>query len=238
MRKVKSGRMPLGKALLFSIFAGTAAAPAVAQEARGWSGPYAGIDVGMTKGDDEAREVNGERFYIAKPDGFSGSAHLGWQRQFGSFVAGIELEGGYVDASGTVTRDVTGGTIVSGAELGAFGALSGRFGVVPAPDWLVFGKVGASLGKLEGSTIQTCTTPSLCDGAQSDPVSAATTESTSLGLLLGAGVERRFSDRWSGRISYQFTGYSKELALPEQDGPGWRHEVDTHAVRLGLSLRF
>ena len=121
MRKLKIGQAWLAKALLFSLLAGLAAAPGLAQQSdRDWSGPYAGVDVGIAKGDDEAREVNGERFYIAKPDGLTGSVHLGWQRQFGSIVAGIELEGGYVDASDTVTRDVTGGTITSGVSTWAF----------------------------------------------------------------------------------------------------------------------
>jgi len=210
----------------------------VAASAADWTGAYAGVSLGYGAGDDEAQEINGSRAYIPEFDGFTGSAHLGWQRQSQNIVAGIEVEGGYLDLGSDVTRDVTGGSITSGADLGAYATVSGRLGLVVNSVWLVYGRAGLVVAELDGKTVQTCTGADLCAGAQTTPVSSAETDDVSLGLLLGAGVERQIGTKWTARIDYQFMNFREELALPEIDGPGWDHDVDVHAIKLGLSYRF
>lgn len=203
-----------------------------------WSGFYGGASLGYASGDDEAREINGSRSYRATFGGVTGAVHLGWQRQFGLVVAGIEAEGGYMNAGSTITRPVSGGSVTSGADLGAYGTLSGRLGVALGSDWLAYGRAGLVGGRLSGRTVQTCPPPGLCGGAQLTLVSSAETHDTSLGLLLGGGVERQFGGNWSGRIDYQFMDFRKELALPPVDGPGWKHSVQMHAIKIGASYRF
>jgi outer membrane immunogenic protein len=153
-------------------------------------------------------------------------------------VAGVELEAGYLDLGATVQRDVTGGYVTSGADLGAFAALSGRLGVVMGGSWLAYGRAGLVVAQMQGTTAQTCTGVDLCGGAQSTPVSSATTRDVSFGFLLGAGVEYKLTEHWNGRLEYQFMSLRKELALPAIDGPGWNNQVDVHALKLGLSYRF
>jgi len=213
------------------------AAPTAALAAD-WTGAYAGVSLGYAAGDDEAQEINGPRTYIPEFDGFNGAAHLGWQRQVQNLVAGIEIEGGYLDLGSDVTRDVTGGSITSGADLGAYATVSGRLGVVVDSVWLVYGRAGLVVAELDGKTVQTCTGPDLCGGSQTTAVSSAETEDVSFGLLLGAGLERQFGTKWTGRIDYQFMNFRDELALPKIDGPGWEHEADVHAIKFGLSYRF
>jgi opacity protein-like surface antigen len=210
----------------------------VPAEAADWTGAYAGISLGYAAGDDQADEINGPRTFITNFGGFNGSVHAGWQMQFQGLVAGIEVEGGYLDLDSDVTRTVTGGTITSGADLGAYATIMGRLGVIVESVWLVYGRAGIAIAELHGRTVQTCTGPDLCNGAQSTPVSSARTEDASLGLVLGAGLERQFGANWTGRIDYEFIDFRKELALPPVDGPGWNHEVDVHALKLGLSYRF
>jgi outer membrane immunogenic protein len=215
------------------LLAGSAAA-----QGPGWSGPYAGFNVGYAGGDSQAREIDGPREFIADFQGATGGLFLGWQRQFQGIVAGVELEAGYLDLSSTVRRDVTGGFVTSGADLGAFAALSGRIGVVLGSSWLAYGRAGLVAAQMRGSTVQTCTAVDLCGGAQSTPVSSATTRDVSFGVLLGAGVEYKLTEHWNGRLEYQFMSLRKELALPAVDGPGWNNQVDVHALKLGLSYRF
>lgn len=95
-----------------------------------WSGVYLGVHAGYAAGDDEAQEINGARNYIAEFDGAIGGAHVGWQRQTGNWVAGVEAEAGYLGLGSSIERDVAGGTISSGADLGGYAAISGRLGVV------------------------------------------------------------------------------------------------------------
>jgi outer membrane immunogenic protein len=229
----------LGPALLgpACLAAFVTAAPPTATAAD-WSGPYAGIGLGYAAADDEAREINGPRVYIPKLNGFNGSAYIGWQRQIQNVVAGVEVEGGFLNLGSSVTRDVTGGFITSGADLGAYAAFSGRLGLVVGSEWLLYSRAGMVVGKLAGKTVQTCTGPDLCAGAQSSAVSAAETRDVSVGLLLGGGIERQFGANWTGRVDYQFMNFRKELALPPIDGPGWNHQVEAHAIKLGLSYRF
>jgi opacity protein-like surface antigen len=203
-----------------------------------WTGPYAGVSLSYGAGDDEASEINGPRFYIADFSGIGGSAHFGWQYQFQNLVAGLEGEVGYLDLGSEVTRDVAGGLITSGADLGAYATVTGRLGLVVHNDWLLYGRAGLAFAQIEATTAQTCSGPDLCGGAQSTAVSYAQTQDESFALVLGAGVERRLGSLWSGRIEYQFMDFRDELALPPVDGPGWDHDVDVHAVKLGLSRRF
>lgn len=212
--------------------------PARLASAADWSGAYGGVSLGYATGDDEAQEINGPRNYLTEFGGFTASAHLGWQRQIEGLVAGVELEGGYLDLGADITRDVAGGSVTSDASLGAYGTLTGRLGVVLHSDWLLYGRIGVAMAALDAETVQTCTGADLCGGAQSTPVSSAETQDETFGLVLGAGVERQLGGMWTGRLDYQFINFRDELALPALDGPGWEHEVDVHAVKLGLSRRF
>jgi outer membrane immunogenic protein len=128
--------------------------------------------------------------------------------------------------------------VTSGADLGAFAAVSVRLGLILDTSWLAYTRAGLVVAELDATTVQTCTGVDLCGGAQSTTVSSATTDDLSLGLLLGAGVEHKFTHNWSGRLEYQFMSFRRELARPAIDGPGWNHDVDVHALKLGLSYRF
>lgn len=203
-----------------------------------WSGVYAGVSAGYATGDDDAAEINGPRNYIADFGGGVGAVHAGWQMQRRGWVAGLELEAGYLGLDSSIERDVTGGQVTSGAELGAYAAFSGRVGYVLPSSLLVYGRAGIVVADIDAATTQTCTGPDLCGGAQSSSVSEAKTENTTWGLLLGAGVEKRLSASWSGRIEYQFMDFRDELALPDVDGPGWDHDIDVHAVKIGLSYNY
>ena len=81
-----------------------------------WTGAYAGLNGGYATGDSDAQEINGPRNFIADFDGAIGSAHIGWQKQSGRLVGGVEFEAGYLGTGSSITRDVTGGHVTSGAS--------------------------------------------------------------------------------------------------------------------------
>lgn len=224
------------------LIAALASAPSFASEPTlastpSWTGAYVGGSVNFGRGSNEAAEVNGPRDYITDFGAAYGAGHIGWQRQWARLVGGIELEAGYLGMGSTITRDVTGGSITSGTDIGAYGALSGRMGVLLTPTLLLYGRAGIALADINGKTTQTCDA-SLCGGAQSTAVSEAKTKSPSWGVLLGAGLEHQFSSRWSGRVEYKYMDFRKELALPTVDGPGWNHGVDVHSLSVGVSYKF
>jgi outer membrane immunogenic protein len=203
-----------------------------------WSGAYAGVAVGYAAGDDQAQEINGPRDYIADFGGAAAAGYVGWQNRVQSVIAGLELEGGYLNLSSDVTRDVAGGQITSGSKLGAYAAFPGRLGVLIDPATLIYGRAGIAIAQLDGRTVQTCTDAGLCGAAQSTPVSNAETSDVSVALVLGGGVEHELNRDWTARLDYQFMNFRDELALPPIDGPGWTHEDDVHALKAGLSYRF
>lgn len=228
----------------FSLILATTSTPSVARDPSGalpampsWTGFYTGGSVNFGRGDVEASEVNGPRNYIANFDNAFVAAHIGWQRQWARMVGGIEVEGGYLGMGSSITSEVAGGTIISGTDIGAYGTLSGRMGFLATPSLLVYGRAGIALADISGTTTQTCDA-ALCAGQQSTFVSEAKTKSPSWGVLLGGGLEHQFSRHWSGRIEYKFMDFRKELALPAIDGPGWHHDVNVHAVSVGLSHKF
>ena len=139
--------------------------------AEGCSGAYAGIATGYATGDDEAQEINGPRNYIADFGGVTAAGYVGWQFQLQSVIAGLELEGGDLNLSSNVTRDVTGGEITSGARLGGYAAFTGRVGVLIDPSILIYGRAGIAIAQLDGQMAQTCIDPGLCGGVQSTRVS-------------------------------------------------------------------
>lgn len=238
-RKRASMLRSAAAAVIFSAVVVSTPGSALAQTGSGnWTGPYVGVDLGYAGGDDQASEVNGQRFYIADLDGVSGALHLGWQLQRGRVVAGVEAEAGYSGAGNSISRDFGSGTVTSGADLGTFGSVAARIGFAPSDRWLLFGKMGAAVTELTATTTQSCPTADLCDGAQSSTESVAVNDDVAWGLMLGAGVEHRLGERWSARLSYTYTDYNDALALPAIDGPGWKHDVNTHSLRVGVSYRF
>jgi opacity protein-like surface antigen len=216
-------------------FAG--AAPAIAQSGAG-SGFYVGAGIGAVSGDNETREVNGSRAYYPKFTDATAGVFGGWQRNYGRWVVGGEAEIGYFDVDSRSTQAFSGGSVETSVKLGGYAAASARLGYAPSADWLIYGRAGLAVGELSGKTEQTCTGADLCGGAQSSRVSTATTKDTSYGYLLGAGIERRFAENWSTRFDYQYLSFRKELALPPAAGPGWNHQVDLHALKVGLVRRF
>jgi outer membrane immunogenic protein len=219
-------KIPLFALLALCVLPGSTASAAE------WSGVYAGLSTGYGSGRDSVSEINGPRAYQADPEGFQGGVHVGWLRQFDRFVGGFEVEGGYLGQSGETARQDAGGTVRSSTDIGAYGLLSGRAGVLVHPDWLVFGTAGVTLASLDATTTQSCT-GSPCGVT---PGSASTRDRT-WGFTFGGGVERAVSERWRGRIEYRYTDFRRELALPAA-GTGWNHDLDNHALRLSIERRF
>lgn len=205
--------------------------PARAQD---WSGAYAGLHLGYGAGRDDVTEINGARAYYPDLSGMVVGAQAGWQRQIERVVAGVELDAGYLGASGKTSRTDTFGTVTTTTDIGAYGTLSARVGYLVGPRWLVFGRVGVTLASLDGDTEQSC--PATGCGLQPG---RSETEGHSWGVTFGGGVERAVSERWSARVDYQYTDFRRELALPPAgSGPGWHHDTDLHIVKASISRRF
>lgn len=222
----------IGIGIGFIVFFGTTAACGQSTPAAFWSGPYAGVHLGYGGGRVEATEINGPRAYGADTGGGIVGLHFGWRRPVGDFVLGAELEAGTLGQSGDTARGDDSGRVTLESSLGAYASLSGLGGYRVTPDWLLFGRAGVTLAAVDTRVAQTC-----AGAACTLSPSEARPRDYAWGYLVGAGVEHRFAERWSGRLEYQYTDFRHELALPSQ-GPGWSFDKDLHALKLSLNRRF
>lgn len=213
--------------------AAAAALSAPAASAADWSGWVVGAHVGYGAGRDDVTEVDGPRATFADSDGALGGVQAARLWQAGRLVVGAELEAGHLGQSGSATRTDPAGTVASDVALGPYAALSGRAGWLLTPDWQAFARAGVAVAALDARTTQRCAAP----GCALVP-SSAPADDVTFGGVFGGGLEWALSARWRGRMEYQYVLFRKELALPDGDaGPGWRHDIDLHLVKLAVGFR-
>lgn len=175
-------KLRFGLAAVFAVMVSTAAAageaglPSAAPYK--WAGFYFGIDGAYGAGDrsvdwsgnaaTEATYLSSggvARSVVTRPEGFLGGLHLGYDRQFGRFVAGIETDFAFANIHDIATA--TGGTMTivdpsnlplytasnhpqfvssAGQALHALGTLRGRLGVLATDQLLIYGTGGVAYG--------------------------------------------------------------------------------------------
>ena len=216
-----------------------------------WTGGYGGVLAGYTfDGRSYATTVvpfGAIRIVSFANNDFSGGsvgARVGCNIEVGSLVFGPEIAGYYHDAGGSSALPGTGnatGEIVHSAVKSHYGADEAlRFG------WanrmlMLFGKVGASETNFQHSGFI-----SALDGTPLDLL--VTGNKTSLGLLLGGGVEATVTRRVSVSIEYNnvYFGHTLYPFVAELDyrtpGPVLPGTSDTRErlqmVRIGINYRF
>jgi outer membrane immunogenic protein len=200
------------------------------------TGFYAGLTLGYGAGEDEVAEINGPRTYFPDTGDVVGGALVGWQTHVDRVVAGVELEGGFLGQSGDIVRSDAFAHVQSTIDYDAYATLSGRLGLRVGEDWTVYGRLGVTVAELEARTFESCPLTGPCNLVPG----VATTQDSTWGYTVGAGLEHRIARQWSIRLEYQYTDFREELALPDGGGPGpgWTHEIDLHAVKAGVNFHF
>lgn len=169
------------------------------------------------------------------PFGFTGNSasytigpFLGYRMQFGSFVAGIEGDASWKNASSSSAQTTTtqintvdslGDTFFfqrndsfSGSlKQGWDGSIRGRLGMLVTPWTLVYGTGGVAFGRVTGSlsytgNIYSCSSPGInCTTLVGSAYSGTSFSETRTGYTVGGGVEYQFYGPWSARIEYRYT---------------------------------
>ncbi|HXZ15829.1 MAG TPA: outer membrane beta-barrel protein, partial [Roseiarcus sp.] len=233
-----------------------------------WTGPYAGLQVGMDVGD------NGGTFSYATPDGFFGTpsfvtngygvlagAHLGYNQQLDHFVLGLEGSADVTDVNKgeqlgwnapNYVNPVTfvpgcpfsvgcGGSIDANISSYFQGSLRARAGYA----WnrlLVYGTGGLAFGNFNVLS-------SAGGQDQFGNFYYAAAQGRSLWLLGwtgGAGVEYAITPRWSARAEWRYTDFGHIAEAPTSfsttvGGPLY-YQGDRHVtqnqVQVGASYKF
>jgi outer membrane immunogenic protein len=184
-----------------------------------WSGLYMGVQLGYAGGNTEASSGSSAGFnqaYDYKSEGWLGGAHAGYNFQRGNLVYGLEAD---LEKSGQKGNGVgsLGGN--QSTDINWQGSLRGRLGLA-FDRTLVYGTAGWAFGDVKVER------------------GAYNYADVRNGWTAGVGVEHMLTQSLSARIEYRYTDFGRadfgNTAINSTD----RSNVDQHAVRAGLSLKF
>lgn len=175
-----------------------------------WTGLYVGVQGGYAFGDSD----NG-----VSPEGALVGGTVGYNHQFGQFVAGIEADLSYSDIEDTYNFDTVAGPASSSLELDYLATVRGRLGYA----WdrtLIYATGGVAFGDV---TVDV-----------SNPAGDNSEEDTAVGYVLGAGVEYAFTDNWTVKGEYNYVDLGDIDTPPGRDDQSF----DAHIVKAGLNYKF
>jgi opacity protein-like surface antigen len=216
-----------------------------------WSGVYIGAHAGYGGGMN-AWEAVGPAGFIAR--GALAGGQVGINRQLGSFVFGLELDGSWADIKGTGVSTTGGpalGVIVetrATSKVDSFVTFAGRAGIA-ADRWFVFAKGGITAAHekhdflanvntiVGGAVVATGTGTANINGSE-----------TRYAPMLGFGAEYALAGPWSilaeynyhhfGAATARLTGTSTTAGVVTPLAGDNRVEQVIHVARLGVNYRF
>lgn len=193
--------------------------------AHDWSGLYAGAHAGFFSAKPDYREADSPEVNVdPKMDGASVGVLLGYNRQAGSLVYGVEFDFGLPNAD-------AGPDINPGAnEFSAFDV-----------DWNAH--VRARIGKSMGKSLLYATggLAALRFNIDDTDEGWGDVNSSHVGWSIGCGFERAFTERWSLRLEYVYDDYGSENGEQSFEGTpiiDFTTSPTAHAGRVALSYNF
>ena len=169
--------------------------------------------------------------FTQNPSGFVGGGQIGFNRQAGNWVVGLEADvsGASLGATTSVASAAT-GPFTYHVEIDWTATLAGRVGYA-WDRWMAYGKGGAAVMH------ETYALTAPLRGIRNDA------QATRVGWTVGAGIENAFLDNWSWKAEYNFmrfdntTTISNTSTLTSSSGIPVDTSVDIHAVKLGVNYR-
>lgn len=193
-----------------------------------WTGFYAGAHAGPGWSSSTVRDPSGAVF--APPgggvnvsgDGWLAGAQIGFNKQLGALVFGIEGDLSYTDIRGSTTSPF--GANVS-TNLNWLGTVTGRLGIA----WdrtLLYAKGGAAFGETSVSARL--------------PVAIVQGTDTRAGWTVGAGAEYALPNNWSVKAEYNYIDLgTRTVTSPSPAGPIAADTKSTeHIVKFGANYKF
>ena len=212
------------------------APPAAAAAAYNWSGFYIGAHCGgawgRTKhtGDDGAYDEAGAESYSLSPDGLICGGQIGFNVQQGSWLWGVEAQGGYLGAKETIL-ELASPDNINEVKYSGYAALTGRLGIVNN-NWLFYGKGGAAFARIRNHA------GDLDDATGAiDPSDAVNVSKWRFGWAAGGGIEWGFAPNWSVRAEYLFMHFGSHSAI-NSGGDTYTFRNQVHTATVGLNYRW
>lgn len=207
-----------------------------------WTGFYLGVNAGYGWGRyrvSNTAEGNADAFdegfpgsaYRLSPDGFIGGVHGGFNWQINSIVLGIEGDVSFANSNDSVTLLTVPPDDFARVRLGTHGTIAARLGLA-AGRWMPYLKGGLAFGDIKANA------GDIIDGTNLIDLADETRRSvTRTGYVIGGGLEYALTDRWLLKAEYNFIdlGTFKSGNL---NGDVFKHEMETHTVKAGISYKF
>jgi outer membrane immunogenic protein len=169
-------------------------------------------------------------------DGFTAGGTIGYNYQFGSFVAGLEADLNYVGLGKRVTTTIAPLTTSLSQDMNYLGTVRGRLGVA-FDRFLVYGTGGLAFADAKSAATITGLA-STWTGSKSD---------TRVGYTIGAGVEYAMTNNWSIKAEYLYydlgrTTVQAPLVAGAGAGAGVfgvaRAQNSGNIIRAGINYKF
>lgn len=201
------------------------------------------LETGFGAGDPTTNPLPGD----LHSDGFIGGAQIGFNKQFNSFIAGIEADLSYADLD--AAKSATGPTFIGGnfqtgleTKMHWFGTVRGRLGVLAANNLLLYSTGGVAFGNVKTTLTATNAAPGGCGRGLPYCTNGASATS-SIGWVLGGGAEYALTSAWTVKAEYLHLDFgSKSMTAFDINEPGGTitatARVSADIVRLGLNYKF
>lgn len=222
-------KLAFGAAIVFAT--GGFASTASADDASSWEGPYVGIQVGSTglSGDYLATTGSCAPCRVVSLDGDATGigGQAGYNFQAGRYVFGVEASLVSADISEVSDRVIVGG--VPGTRPDFTRALDWTATIAPrggvlVKDTLVYAKAGWAYAS---TTVGHFTSGGGVYQSQKE---------TRTGWVVGAGLERAFSDHLTGSVEVNHMDFGSERET--FSAFAIEHELIVKSVRFGLNYQF
>jgi outer membrane immunogenic protein len=192
----------LAAATAFAMPAAHAADP-MAPASVGWTSCYVGGNLGGAWSHTNVNdELSGYLIASLDADAVIGGGQIGCDYQLNSqWVVGVQ---GLIDATGlkSDTTSLALDPLTLHGSIPWVGTLTGRFGYLPAPDWMIYAKGGVAWNHTDSSLTYLGSTVSKVGFGQT-------------GWTAGIGAEWKANPRWSFFGEYDYMGFSAStVTLP------------------------
>lgn len=211
---VASGAAPFGAQAADMSVPVTPLDTAIANSAHDWAGAYVGVNAGYAWGDFSTAGLLTANNPSFDGNGPLGGFQIGYNKQLGSVVIGVEadIQGAAADGSSS------GGGTTSATSLDWFSTARGRVGYA-FDNTLVYGTAGFAVTGVEVST----------SGAGTD-------DKILTGFTAGAGLEQALTDNISLKAEYLYVDTQKKTF--DTGAGNTQAEWDGHVLRFGANLKF
>jgi opacity protein-like surface antigen len=214
------------------------APPPAALLPSGWAGFYIGIHGGYGWGHESIQE-DISPLSNPSPKGGVFGGQIGYNWQFGTFVAGLEVDSSWADLKDS--QSVTAAAVILGVPVSETLSLSSkvdylgsarvRAGFLATPDWLIYGTGGLGWAR-DSMTISDTVTVGGVTVSASESASK-----THIGWAAGGGVEYKLLPNLLLRAEYLHYGFSSET-YNFSLGDTLNSKLSVDVVRGGLSYKF